>query len=85
MPQSLANVLPHLVFSTKNWAPLLKSKGLRESLNAYMVGTLQNIECPSLITRSVEDHLHCLCCCDGTKLNLTNDMCGIEELCPVGA
>ncbi|HEY3967663.1 MAG TPA: transposase [Planctomycetaceae bacterium] len=61
MPQSLANVLLHIVFSTKNRAPFLKSKDLRESLNAYMVGTLQNIECPSLITRSVEDRLHCLC------------------------
>lgn len=61
MPQSLANVLLHIVFSTKNRAPFLKSKELREELQAYMVGTLNNIECPSLITRTVEDHLHCLC------------------------
>jgi REP element-mobilizing transposase RayT len=61
MSQSLANVLLHIVFSTKNRAPFLKSKDIREQLNAYMVGTLQNIECPSLITRTLEDHLHCLC------------------------
>lgn len=61
MPQSLANVLLHVVFSTKNRAPFLKSHKLREELNAYLVGTLQNIECPSLIIRSVEDQLHCLC------------------------
>jgi REP element-mobilizing transposase RayT len=61
MPQSLANVLLHIVFSTKNRAPFLKSKEIHEDLNAYMVGTLKNIECPSLITNTVEDHLHCLC------------------------
>jgi REP element-mobilizing transposase RayT len=59
--QSLANVLLHIIFSTKNRAPLLKSKDLREQLEGYMVGTLKNIECPSIITRTVEDHLHCLC------------------------
>ncbi len=60
MPQSLANVLLHVVFSTKNRAPFLKSNDLREELQGYMVGTLQSIQCPSLIVRTVEDHLHCL-------------------------
>jgi len=36
-------------------------KMLREELEVYLVGTLQAIDCPSLIVRSVEDHLHCLC------------------------
>ena len=61
MPQSLANVLLHVVFSTKNRVPFLKDKALREELEAYLVGTLQAIDCPSLIVRTVEDHLHCLC------------------------
>jgi REP element-mobilizing transposase RayT len=61
MPQSLANVLLHVVFSTKNRAPFLKQPELRDELNGYMVGTLANINCPSLIVRCVEDHLHCLC------------------------
>ena len=60
MPQSLANVLLHVVFSTKNRAPFLKPPELREQLQGYIVGTLRDIECPSLIVRSVEDHLHCL-------------------------
>lgn len=67
MPQSLANVLLHVVFSTKNRAPFLKSPELRQELHGYMVGTLQGIECPSLIVRTVEDHLHCL-------LNLSRTM-----------
>ena len=61
MPQSLANVLLHIVFSTKNRAPFLREPAIREEMNAYMVGTLKAIECPSLIVRTVEDHLHCLC------------------------
>jgi putative transposase len=60
MPQSLANVLLHVVFSTKNRAPFLQDPAFRQELNGYMVGTLQRIECPSLIVRTVEDHLHCL-------------------------
>ncbi len=61
MPQSLANVLLHIVFSTKNRAPFLQDPAIREEMNGYTVGTLKAIECPSLIVRTVEDHLHCLC------------------------
>ena len=61
MPQSLADVLIHLVFSTKNRVPFLKLPDVREHLNAYMVGALEKLDCPSLITRSVEDHIHILC------------------------
>lgn len=60
MSQSLANVLLHVVFSTKNRVPFLQERALRNELDAYMVGTLRGICCPSLIVRSVEDHLHCL-------------------------
>ena len=60
MPQSLANVLLHVVFSTKNRTPFLKSSDLREQVQGYMVGTLESINCPSLIVRAVDDHLHCL-------------------------
>lgn len=61
MPQSLADVLLHIVSSTKNRATFLKSPELREHLDAYIVGTLKNLDCPSIITRSVEDHVHILC------------------------
>lgn len=61
MPQSLANVLLYIVFSTKNRTPFLVTNELRAGMNAYMVGTLRNIECPSLIVNCVDDHLHCLC------------------------
>ncbi len=61
MPQSLANVLLHVVFSTKNRTPWLQKPEIREATNAYMVGTLREIGCPSLIVNCVDDHLHCLC------------------------
>ena len=67
MPQSLANVLLHVVFSTKDRAPFLQSEKVRDEMNGYMVGTLQKIGCPSLIVRTIEDHLHCLCQLSRTK------------------
>ena len=61
MPQSLANILLHVVFSTKNRAPYLDSPAVREAMSGYLVGTLRNIDCPSLATNCVADHVHVLC------------------------
>jgi putative transposase len=61
MPQSLANVVLHIIFSTKHRRPFLRSADLREKLDGYIVGTLRNLHCPSIITRSVSDHIHILC------------------------
>jgi len=61
MPQSLSNILIHLVFSTKNREPYLRTPELRGIMTGYMVGILQNIKCPSLIVGAVEDHVHILC------------------------
>jgi putative transposase len=61
MPQSLANVLIHVVFSTKNRQPFLKTKEVRDVMTKYLVGTLHHIKCPSLIVAAVEDHVHALC------------------------
>ncbi len=61
MSQSLANILLHVVFSTKSRAPYLDTDAVREGMNAYLVGTLRNIGCPSLATNCVPDHVHVLC------------------------
>jgi putative transposase len=61
VPQSLSNVLVHVIYSTKNREPFLRNVALRRELEAYLVGTLQAIECPSLGLRVVADHLHVLC------------------------
>src|SRR5688572_884172 len=62
MPQSLSNVLLHIVFSTKLRKPYLKSAEIRQELFAYMATVLQEIECPALLINGVEDHIHILNC-----------------------
>jgi REP element-mobilizing transposase RayT len=52
MPQSLANILVHLIFSTKDRRPLIRGD-VRERLHAYIVGILENQQSPSLQTNSV--------------------------------
>ena len=61
MPQSLANVLLHIVFSTKNREKLLCTKEVRDVMTGYLIGTLQNLKCPSLQVGVVADHVHILC------------------------
>ncbi|MEN8694298.1 MAG: IS200/IS605 family transposase [Akkermansiaceae bacterium] len=57
MPQSLAKVLVHLVFSTKNRKPLIAEE-TEPKLHAYLAGTLDQISCPSLQVGGVNDHVH---------------------------
>ncbi len=61
MPQSLARVVIHVVFSTKNRVPFLKDASLRERLHAYMAGVLQQIGCEPILINGTEDHVHVLC------------------------
>ena len=59
MPQSLARLHVHLIFSTKNREPILRD-AVRDSLHAYMATVLQNLDCPPVLINSVEDHVHTL-------------------------
>lgn len=59
MPQSLARLHVHLVFSTKNREPLI-TDAVRDSLHAYMATVLQNLGCVPVLINSVEDHIHLL-------------------------
>jgi REP element-mobilizing transposase RayT len=59
MPQSLASLHIHLVFSTKNRDRTLRAC-LREPLHAYMATVLRNFKCPPVLINSVEDHVHIL-------------------------
>ena len=60
MPQSLSNILIHVIWSTKERRPLI-SDAVRPGLHGYMAGILKNIESPALIINSVDDHVHILC------------------------
>jgi len=59
MPQSLASVLIHLIFSTKNRESTIP-KELLPQLHAYIVGILDKLQCPSLRTGGIVDHAHTL-------------------------
>jgi putative transposase len=60
MPQSLSNVIVHLVFSTKNRVAWLEDRALRERLHAELGGISKSLNCPTLIVGGVEDHIHLL-------------------------
>ncbi len=59
MPQSLARLHIHLIFSTKNRQPLLHDD-VRDSLHRYQATVLQNLDCPPVLINSVADHVHIL-------------------------
>ena len=61
MPQSLAQVYLHIVFSTKNRVPFLKDKKLQEETHAYLSGICKNLDSPSLLIGGTTDHIHILC------------------------
>ncbi len=59
MAQSLANIVVHLVFSTKGRRQLLRDDE-RDELHAYITGILKNLESPLIEINSVRDHAHIL-------------------------
>ena len=59
MPQSLANIYIHLIFSTKNRFPFLAKK-VRPDLHSYMTTVLANLNSPAMLINSVDDHVHIL-------------------------
>lgn len=61
MPQSLARLLTHIVFSTKHREPII-AREYQEELAAYLGGILRELDCPSIEIRCMPDHAHILCC-----------------------
>ena len=59
MPQSLAQILVHLVFSTKNREMLL-ADDIRDDLHAYIGGIVDHQRGKLLKAGSVADHIHLL-------------------------
>lgn len=61
MPQSLARVYLHVVFSTKDRKPWLQDEALRTELYAYMATILRDkVDSPAIKIGGVEDHIHAL-------------------------
>ena len=61
MPQSLSRMVIHLIFSTKDRRPFLRSPEIRSQLHAYMAGILQECQCAPILINGTEDHVHILC------------------------
>jgi len=57
MPQSLAHVLLHLIFSTKDRAACIDAN-MRPKLHAYMASVARNMGCECMRVGGVADHVH---------------------------
>lgn len=61
MPQSLAQIYLHIVYSTKHRKPFLKDHAFRDRTHRYLAGVCTNLKSPALIVGGAEDHVHILC------------------------
>ena len=60
MPQSLSNVLVHLIFSTKSRQPYLSDADQRVVMHRYLGAISARLDCPMIRVGGVSDHVHCL-------------------------
>ena len=73
MPQSLANILIHLIFSTKERYPFLTPE-IRPQLHAYAGTVLNGLDSPAIIINSVDDHVHAL-----MRLSKNHAVCDVVQ------
>jgi putative transposase len=59
VPQSLAKILIHLIYSTKDRYPFLRADVARE-LHSYTAAVLKNLDCFAIQIGSADDHVHVL-------------------------
>jgi putative transposase len=60
MPQSLAKILIHIIFSTKNRAPFI-SPSIAEELYPYLAAICSGCKSHAHKIGGVEDHIHIVC------------------------
>ena len=73
MAQSLAHILVHIIFSTKDRYPYLRPD-CRAELHAYMATIFKSMESPAVIINSVDDHVHVLC-----RLSKNHALCDLIQ------
>ena len=73
MAQSLAQILIHLIFSTKNRESLL-SEEVRPELHRYMATILKGLDSSAILINSLEDHIHIL-----FRLSKNRAVCDVVE------
>jgi REP element-mobilizing transposase RayT len=59
MPHTFTNLLTHIIFSTKDRAPLI-TDDLKTHLHAYMGGIVRELKGKALIINGTADHVHLL-------------------------
>ena len=60
MPQSLARVIIHSLFSTKDRYPFLSDPDVRDQMHQYLGGIAKEIGCLPIRVGGVSDHVHLL-------------------------
>jgi REP element-mobilizing transposase RayT len=60
MPQSLARISLHLVFSTKDRRRVFVASEMRDAVAGYLTGILKNMDCPVIRIGVATDHAHVL-------------------------
>jgi putative transposase len=60
MSQSLSNILLHIVFSTKNRAPLIRAE-IEPELYPYLTSVCNACHCPAHTVGGTDDHVHLVC------------------------
>ena len=60
MSQSLANLLVHIIFSTKDRLPLIRQK-IEDQLHSYIAGIFKEYSSPAIIIGGTDNHIHILC------------------------
>ncbi len=61
MPQSLAQVHIHVIFSTKKRMPFLVDAEIRKEMCAYLASIMKAYESPAQIVGGTADHVQVLC------------------------
>ena len=61
MPQSLAKLYVHIIFSTKDRYPFLDQKNLRKEMFSYLAEIFNQYDSPALIVGGFNNHVHILC------------------------
>ena len=58
MPQSLSNVIVHLVFSTKDRVPIIDAE-IESKLHAYLASVIRDTKSECYRIGGMPDHIHC--------------------------
>ena len=61
MPQSLSNILVHIIYSTKNRQSFLQDERQRKEVHTVLASEHQRRKCNAIVIGGTENHVHILC------------------------